>query len=130
MPDSRIQKAGGLRSPRSFFPSKSGGRVALIKRYFDKAQYYGIINKTQKIRKSLSRKGRLLTFVAFLFGALPKGIEMRKPLKTSPEGRKCMFPDCKCILSIYNHEAYCRIHWAQMPNEQKPKIPYHHYHHA
>ncbi|MFB0524817.1 MAG: hypothetical protein ACETVZ_04710 [Phycisphaerae bacterium] len=51
---------------------------------------------------------------------------MKKPLKTSPEGRKCMFPNCKHILSIYNHEAYCHIHRDKMSQAQKPKIPYHH----
>ncbi len=29
---------------------------------------------------------------------------------TSRKGRKCKHPRCKHILSIYNHEAYCRIH--------------------
>jgi len=52
---------------------------------------------------------------------------MGKTLKTSAEGRKCMFPQCKCILSIYNHEAYCHIHRERMPQEQKPKIAYHHF---
>jgi len=54
---------------------------------------------------------------------------MKKPLKASPEGRKCMFPNCTHILSIYNHEAYCRIHLDQILQEQRPKISYHHYHH-
>jgi len=47
---------------------------------------------------------------------------MRKPLKTSAEGRKCMFPDCKSILSIYNHEDYCHVHRQQMSREQKLKL--------
>jgi hypothetical protein len=82
-------------------------------------------NTTQKIRKSLGRRGRQLTFVAFLFGALPKGVTMEKKLKTSAEGRICKFPHCKRILSIYNHEAYCHIHWNQVSHEQKPKILIH-----
>lgn len=47
---------------------------------------------------------------------------MGKPLKTSAEGRKCLFPHCKRILSIYNHEAYCHVHRDQMSQEQRLKI--------
>jgi hypothetical protein len=47
---------------------------------------------------------------------------MTKSLKTSAEGRKCMFTDCTQILSIYNHEAYCHQHREQMAEKQKPKI--------
>jgi hypothetical protein len=47
---------------------------------------------------------------------------MVKILKTSPEGRKCMFPQCNRTLSIYNHEAYCHVHRNQVLQEQKPKI--------
>jgi hypothetical protein len=35
---------------------------------------------------------------------------MAKTLKTSAPGRKCMFPHCTQILSIYNHESYCHVH--------------------
>jgi hypothetical protein len=51
---------------------------------------------------------------------------MGKILKTSAEGRKCMFPNCTNTLSIYNHEAYCHVHRGQMPQtsqKQKPKLP-------
>ena len=51
---------------------------------------------------------------------------MGKALKTSAEGRKCLFPHCKRILSIYNHEVFCHVHRYQMSQEQKLKIPYHH----
>ncbi|HUV40741.1 MAG TPA: hypothetical protein VMW23_03005 [Sedimentisphaerales bacterium] len=47
---------------------------------------------------------------------------MKKMLKTSAEGRKCMFPQCTRILSIYNHKDYCHIHLDQIPQEQKPKV--------
>ena len=47
---------------------------------------------------------------------------MKKVLKTSAEGRKCEFPDCKCILSIYNNEAYCHLHRDRMAQEQKPRV--------
>jgi hypothetical protein len=47
---------------------------------------------------------------------------MAKMLKTSADNRKCMFPNCTHILSIYNHEAYCHIHQGQVHQEQKPKI--------
>ena len=44
---------------------------------------------------------------------------MVKILKTSAEGRKCLFPHCTRILSVYNHNAYCHIHLDQMLQEQK-----------
>ncbi len=44
---------------------------------------------------------------------------MVKALKTSAEGRKCKFPHCKCILSIYNHEDYCHVHWDKMSQQEK-----------
>lgn len=47
---------------------------------------------------------------------------MKKPLKTSVEGRKCIFPECKCILSIYNNEAYCHMHREQMAQKAMPKV--------
>jgi hypothetical protein len=47
---------------------------------------------------------------------------MSKSLKTSAEGRKCLFPDCTHTLSIYNHDAYCHLHREQMAEEKKPKI--------
>ena len=31
-------------------------------------------------------------------------------IKTSPRHRKCKYPLCKNILSIYNHEIYCYAH--------------------
>jgi hypothetical protein len=45
---------------------------AIGKRLLDNAQYCGIVmhSKTRKIRKSLGREGRQLTFAAFLFGGL------------------------------------------------------------
>ncbi len=47
---------------------------------------------------------------------------MKKPLKTSPDGRKCGFPGCKCTLSIYNHEDFCRVHRDKVLQEQRTKI--------
>jgi len=61
-------------------------------------------------------------FTAFLFGDLSIGVTMGKMLKTSADDRKCTFPHCTHILSIYNHEAYCHIHLDQMPQGQKPKV--------
>jgi hypothetical protein len=48
---------------------------------------------------------------------------MAKILKTSPSGRKCLFPNCTQTLSIYNHESYCHVHLnrGQAPQTQKPK---------
>ena len=45
---------------------------------------------------------------------------MAKVLKTSDEGRKCMFLDCGCILSIYNGAKYCHRHLAQIAEAEKP----------
>lgn len=47
---------------------------------------------------------------------------MAKMLKTSAEGRKCKYPHCTVILSIYNHEEYCRIHREQMALEEKARL--------
>jgi hypothetical protein len=43
---------------------------------------------------------------------------MGKMLKTSADNRKCMFPNCTIILSIYNHDAYCHIHRGEVHQEQ------------
>jgi hypothetical protein len=34
-----------------------------------------------------------------------------------------MFPDCQCILSIYNSEKYCHRHLDQMTDAKRPKDP-------
>ncbi|MBN1972824.1 MAG: hypothetical protein JW787_04250 [Sedimentisphaerales bacterium] len=52
---------------------------------------------------------------------------MVKVLKTSAEGRKCAYPNCNRILSIYNHESYCHIHREKEAQSVRlQKIPYHH----
>lgn len=51
---------------------------------------------------------------------------MTKKLKTSAEGRRCEYPDCDRLLSIYNHEAFCRVHLVLVQAKQKPK-PYRHF---
>ena len=47
---------------------------------------------------------------------------MQKMLKTSADGRKCKFPHCARILSIYNHEAYCHIHRDKGPKGEQSKL--------
>jgi hypothetical protein len=47
---------------------------------------------------------------------------MGKIQKTSPDNRKCTFPNCTHVLSIYNHEVYCYIHRDKLPQKQKAKI--------
>ncbi len=42
-----------------------------------------------------------------------------KKVKTSLKGRKCKFPLCKQMLSIYNHEAYCHVHLGQAVQTHK-----------
>lgn len=39
-------------------------------------------------------------------------------IKTSPRRRKCKYPLCKNILSIYNHEAYCHVHLGRIFREE------------
>ena len=57
-----------------------------------------------------------------MFGDLPTGVKMGKALKTSADNRKCIFPDCTHILSIYNHDEYCHIHQGCVRQEQEPEI--------
>ena len=52
---------------------------------------------------------------------------MAKKLKTSADGRKCAFPQCKHLLSIYNHASYCHLHREKKAAlKELVKIPYHH----
>ncbi|MCX5710226.1 MAG: hypothetical protein NT088_05860 [Candidatus Omnitrophica bacterium] len=45
-----------------------------------------------------------------------------KKVRTSLKGRKCRFPHCKHILSIYNHESYCHVHLGQVTPEDKKRL--------
>jgi len=45
-----------------------------------------------------------------------------KKIRTSYKGRVCKFPHCKHILSIYNHELYCRIHLSFVDMGYKQKV--------
>ncbi|MBE0536011.1 MAG: hypothetical protein IH624_10110 [Phycisphaerae bacterium] len=51
---------------------------------------------------------------------------MAKTLKTSAEGRKCAYPKCNRLLSIYNHDAYCHVHRDQVSQGPGQKDPYRH----
>jgi len=51
---------------------------------------------------------------------------MPKELKTSASDRRCMFPLCTHILSIYNHEAPMPYPSGSLPMGQRPKISPHH----
>ncbi len=33
-----------------------------------------------------------------------------KKINTSHKGRRCKYPNCKRVLSIYNHEPHCHVH--------------------
>lgn len=46
---------------------------------------------------------------------------MAKTLKTSPQGRKCIYAGCTSNLSIYNHQDYCHLHLDRMLQPKKPK---------
>jgi|GEM_PF-833213 len=50
---------------------------------------------------------------------------MSKTAKTSAEGRRCKYPHCRRLLSIYNHQDYCHIHLEKISGEGKTK-PYRH----
>ena len=98
---------------------------------------------SKKIRRSVAAKDKL-TFAAFLLNeaaivirphlsrALNLGLggqssiskEWRtaiKKVRTSLKGRKCRFPHCKQVLSIYNHEEFCHIHMAESGQKEKVK---------
>lgn len=47
---------------------------------------------------------------------------MKKTLKTSADDRRCKFPGCDRLLSIYNHQLYCRVHLEQIPAEKKQQV--------
>jgi hypothetical protein len=51
---------------------------------------------------------------------------MAKKLKISADDRKCTYPECKRLLSIYNHGDYCHVHRGQVAKEETRKTPYHH----
>ena len=51
---------------------------------------------------------------------------MGQKARTWPEGRRCKFPNCKRLLSIYNRSAYCRIHRDQVSWKKVRKTPYRH----
>ncbi|MDP8258447.1 MAG: hypothetical protein P9L90_03390 [Candidatus Aadella gelida] len=40
-------------------------------------------------------------------------------IKTSPRHRKCKYPKCSSILSMYNHEDFCNVHLRPMFWEDK-----------
>ncbi len=50
---------------------------------------------------------------------------MTKAMKTSPENRKCTYPDCSRTLSIYNHDTYCHIHRDLVRQDPKSQILIH-----
>lgn len=33
-----------------------------------------------------------------------------KKIPTAHKGRRCKYPDCKRVLSIYNHDVNCHVH--------------------
>ncbi|MFA5430438.1 MAG: hypothetical protein WC329_04715 [Candidatus Omnitrophota bacterium] len=41
---------------------------------------------------------------------------MFKKVKSYPKGRKCRFPACGKILSIYNQGEYCHVHQGYVDN--------------
>jgi hypothetical protein len=51
---------------------------------------------------------------------------MSKLLKQSAEGRRCKYPSCDRLLSIYNHQPYCRVHQDEVQSREKVK-PYRHF---
>lgn len=41
-----------------------------------------------------------------------------KPIPTSHKGRMCKFPQCKNVLSVYNHNTLCHIHLNKLTTAQ------------
>lgn len=37
-----------------------------------------------------------------------------KQISKSHKGRKCKYPDCGRVLSIYNHDTHCHVHQDRM----------------
>lgn len=44
---------------------------------------------------------------------------MSKKIVSSRKGRKCKSHGCKHVLSIYNHEDFCRLHSDQSASKNK-----------
>lgn len=42
-----------------------------------------------------------------------------KKILTAHKGRKCKHPDCKRLLSIYNHSVNCHVHLNQMSDKTR-----------
>ena len=43
-------------------------------------------------------------------------------IRISRKGRRCRYPHCRKLLSIYNHEAFCHVHLGRVPQEQRAKV--------
>ena len=46
-----------------------------------------------------------------------------KKILTSHKGRKCKHPDCKRLLSIYNHSVTCHVHLNQVSDKMRWEEP-------
>ena len=44
-----------------------------------------------------------------------------KKISTSHKGRRCKYPNCKRVLSIYNHDSHCHIHLSKLTEEERWK---------
>lgn len=47
---------------------------------------------------------------------------MLKKVVAFKKGRKCKYPGCKQVLSIYNYGTYCHLHADKPPEKYKLKI--------
>lgn len=84
----------------------------------------------EKLNTNWNSSGRLqdhsfLQFSCFLNYTI--GAIMPKQLKTSADGRKCVFPNCNRPLSAYNHESYCHVHLDQLAKDRMRTQPYRHH---
>lgn len=41
-----------------------------------------------------------------------------KKISVSHKGRKCKYPKCRKLLSIYNHADYCYVHLGKMVDKE------------
>ena len=44
-----------------------------------------------------------------------------RKILASHKGRKCRYPNCKRILSIYNHDIHCHVHLDKLARQTQWK---------
>ena len=44
-----------------------------------------------------------------------------KKILASHKGRRCRYPKCKRLLSIYNHDNHCHVHLVKLAKEAESR---------